>query len=262
VEHTGDGSFCVSPVDPGEPARVAEAVKRLGLGYVVITSVTRDDLEDGGAGQFAKTVECIRQLSPGTKVEVLIPDFCGNTAALDAVICSGPDVIAHNMETVRELYEKVRPQADYDRSLEVLRHIASRGEGNNGGKGPEGDNGPEGGQLPEGGKGPDSGKGIKCKSGVMAGVGETEAQMLRLMDDLREAGCAFLTIGQYLRPSPDNIPVEKYIEPEVFEHWAEEARARGFEFVASAPFVRSSYHAEEWTRAAAARETADEETQV
>ena len=207
------------PVDPEEPARVAEAVKSLGLTYAVITSVTRDDLEDGGAAQFAGTVREIKRLCPNTKVEVLIPDFGGSEAALDLVIASGPEVISHNMETVRALYDKVRPQADYDRSLGILKRVASSGDG------------------------------IKCKSGVMAGVGETDEQMLALMDDLRKAGCEFLTIGQYMRTSPENIPVEAYVEPGVFERWAQEARRKGFEFVASAPFVRSSYHAEEWTSA-------------
>jgi lipoic acid synthetase len=138
------------------------------------------------------------------------------------VIEAAPDVISHNMETVRALYEKVRPHADYDRSLEVLRRIAAQ---------------PTQGDF--------SVLRIKCKSGIMVGVGETDEQVLELMDDLREVGCTLLTIGQYLRPSPENIPVEEYIKPETFDHWAEEAQKKGFEFVASSPFVRSSYHAEE-----------------
>jgi len=201
------------PVDTSEAARVAEAVKRLALRYVVITSVTRDDLSDGGASEFARTVRAIRDLSPETKIEILIPDFCGDETALDAVIESCPDVISHNIETVKELYDKVRPQADYERSLNVLRYIKRHGG--------------------------------KCKSGLMVGVGETDAQVRETIDDLRAAGCDILTIGQYLRPSKDNIEVEAYIDPEVFERWAEYARGAGFEFVASAPFVRSSYHAEE-----------------
>ena len=209
--------------DPGEPARIAEAIKRLGLNYVVITSVTRDDLKDGGASHFAETVREIRKLSPKTKIETLIPDFGGSQKALDLVIGAAPDVISHNMETVRALYEKVRPQADYDRSLEVIRHVSEKGTG----------------IVPE------NGTGIKSKSGFMMGVGETNEQVLELMDDLRDAGCSILTIGQYLRPSKENIPVEKYIEPEIFDYWADIAREKGFEFVASAPFVRSSYHAEE-----------------
>ena len=202
-------------VDPNEPERVAEAVKKLNLDYVVITSVTRDDLDDGGAEHFAKTVRAIREKSPKTKIETLIPDFAGSEEALAIVIEAAPDVISHNMETVKTLYDKVRPEADYQRSLEVIKRIAqSEGE-------------------------------IKAKSGIMVGVGETNEQVLELMDDLRKVDCNILTIGQYLRPSKENIPVEKYIEPETFDHWAEEAREKGFEFVASAPFVRSSYHAGE-----------------
>ena len=207
-------------VDPNEPVRVAEAVKRLGLSYVVVTSVTRDDLEDGGAGHFAKTVKEIRRLCPGTKIETLIPDFGGVESSLDLVIDASPDIISHNMETVKALYPKVRPQADYGRSLRVLERVAEAGAL---------------GAL----------AGLKCKSGFMAGVGESNEEVLELMDDLRKVGCTILTIGQYLRPAAANIPVEAYIEPAIFDRWADEARARGFEYVASAPFVRSSYHAEE-----------------
>jgi len=215
------------PVDPDEATRVAEAVKRLALSYVVITSVTRDDLEDGGASEFARTVREIRRLSPETKIETLIPDFKGSEAALDLVIEAAPDVISHNIETVRELYEKVRPQADYQRSLNVLRYIKIKGEAR------------------QKGDVPCVLFNIKCKSGLMVGVGETDAQVRKTIDDLKEAGCSILTIGQYLRPSPENIPVEAYVEPEIFDRWAEYAKGAGFEFVASAPFVRSSYHAEE-----------------
>jgi len=206
------------PVDTREAERVAEAVKALDLRYVVITSVTRDDLEDGGAAAFADTVRGIRRMSPGTKVEILIPDFQGSEPALDLVIKAAPDVISHNIETVKQLYDKVRPQADYEQSLSVLRYV-SQGDGSCGT--------------------------IKCKSGLMVGVGETDEQVRETIDDLRNAGCSILTIGQYLRPSAENIPVEEYIEPAVFDRWAEYARDIGFEFVASAPFVRSSYHAEE-----------------
>jgi len=270
-----------SPVDRGEPVRVAEAVRRLDLNYVVVTSVTRDDLADGGAAHFAEVVREIRRLSPGTKIETLIPDLGGSEAALDLVIDAAPDVISHNMETVRELYAKVRPQADYERSLELLRRVAERG----------GD-GEQHGALDIGACRPDSSSTVcpcstlgdkdkyddrksgwfrnanlgrtigsdpqdtdlraaSCpptptpKSGLMVGVGETDAQVRELMFDLRNVGCSILTIGQYLRPSKENIPVEAYIEPAVFDRWAAEARAMGFEFVASAPFVRSSYHAEE-----------------
>jgi lipoic acid synthetase len=236
---------CDTPekVDPGEPARIAEAIKILGLNYVVITSVTRDDLEDGGAAQFAETVSQIKKLNPKTKIETLIPDFGGSEEALTLVLEAAPDVISHNIETVRALYDKVRPQADYDRSLEVIRRIGERGR-------PGIKESPLSvtrtpmGQIRDN---PDSesGKEIKAKSGFMVGVGETNEQVLELMDDLRSVGCNILTIGQYLRPSKENIPVEKFIEPEVFDRWADEARKKGFEFVASAPFVRSSYHAEE-----------------
>jgi len=222
------------PVDTGEAARVAEAVKRLGLSYVVITSVTRDDLEDGGASEFARTVREIRRLCPETKTETLIPDFQGSEAALDLVIEAAPDVISHNIETVKDLYDRVRPQADYERSLNVLRYIKTKGD------------------VPCVLLSPTLRTqctspfvSIKTKSGLMVGVGETDAQVRKTIDDLREAGCEILTIGQYLRPSPENIPVEAYVEPEVFDCWAEYAKGAGFEFVASAPFVRSSYHAEE-----------------
>ena len=204
-------------VDPDEATRVAEAIKKLALNYVVVTSVTRDDLKDGGAAEFAKTVRETRRLSPKTKIEILIPDFGGDEAALDHVIEAAPDVISHNIETVKELYDKVRPQADYERSLKLLSRVAEHG----------------------------ADKGVKCKSGFMVGVGETDSQVRGTIDDLRRTGCAFLTIGQYLRPSPANIPVEAYMEPEAFDRWAEYAKGTGFEFVAAAPFVRSSYHAEE-----------------
>ena len=204
------------PVDSGEAVRVAEAVRRLGLKYVVITSVTRDDLPDGGAAEFARTVREIRLLSPETKIETLIPDFEGSEAALDLVIEAAPDVISHNIETVKELYDKVRPQADYERSLKLLHYVADHG----------------------------TEAGIKCKSGLMVGVGENDAQVRETIEDLRIAGCSILTIGQYLRPSPENIPVELYVKPELFDLWADYARGIGFEHVASAPFVRSSYLAE------------------
>ena len=227
------------PVDTSEAARVAEAVKRLALRYVVITSVTRDDLSDGGASEFARTVRAIRDLSPETKIEILIPDFCGDETALDAVIESCPDVISHNIETVKELYGKVRPQADYERSLNILRYIKRHRDGTNRGDGTFDRRSLS--KVPS----PRLVPSPRVKSGLMVGVGETDAQVRETIDDLRAAGCAILTIGQYLRPTKDNIEVEAYIDPEVFERWAEYARGAGFEFVASAPFVRSSYHAEE-----------------
>lgn len=202
-----------SPLNPDEPVNVGEAVKRLSLGYIVITSVTRDDLPDGGASHFAETVREIRKQSPDTKIEVLIPDFQGDVKALQTVIDSEPDVISHNMETVKALYDTVRPQADYKRSLELIGRVSC------------------------------SGKGIHSKSGIMVGVGETNEQVIELFEDLRNVGCEFLTIGQYLSPSSDNLPVQEYILPDTFDNWAVTAKEKGFSFVASAPFVRSSYHA-------------------
>jgi len=225
------------PVDPEEAERVAEAVKKLGLTYVVITSVTRDDLKDGGASEFARTVREIRRHSPETKIETLIPDFQGDEAALDIVLESGPDVVSHNIETVKALYDKVRPQADYDRSLRLLSNIAAYYKERERGSTPR--------HCENGTDVAIQKRQIKCKSGFMVGVGETDGQVRETIDDLRKAGCGILTIGQYLRPSPENINVEAYIEPKVFDLWAEYAHGAGFEFVASAPFVRSSYLAEE-----------------
>ena len=203
------------PLEPDETKRVGQAVKRLALDYVVVTSVTRDDLPDGGAAFFAETVREIRLQSPETKIEVLIPDFLGDPAALRVVIEACPDVISHNMETVRQLYSAVRPEADYGRSLELIRQVSA------------------------------SGTGIHSKSGMMLGVVETDEQVIELFDDLRAAGCEFLTIGQYLSPSAENIPVSEFVPPLKFDRWAEIAREKGFVFVASAPFARSSYHAGE-----------------
>jgi lipoic acid synthetase len=251
--------------DPEEPGRVGQAVKRLGLTYVVITSVTRDDLEDGGASHFAKTVKEIRKQSPETRIETLIPDFAGSASALGLVIDAAPDVISHNMETVRSLYDKVRPEADYDRSLEVLYRVAQSSEkieetqgtspfvlasGGENTKASGGENTKaSSGENIKASNGENTKankrKNTKAKSGLMVGVGETAEQVLELMDDLIKAGCSILTIGQYLRPSLENIPVEEYIRPEQFDLWAEQAKSKGFEFAFSAPFVRSSYHAEE-----------------
>jgi len=202
-----------TPADPTEPQRVAEAVAALGLSYAVVTSVTRDDLPDGGAAQFAATVRAIRQAAPQTATEVLIPDFQGRADALQVVTDSAPDVISHNMETAADLYARIRPEADYARSLAVLRNIKT--------------------QSPA----------IRSKTGIMLGLGETRAQVLTLFDDLRAVGCEFLTIGQYLPPSAAHAPVREYVTPEVFEEYGEIARAMGFAFAASAPLVRSSYRA-------------------
>ncbi len=198
--------------DPEEPLHVAEAVRTLGLRHAVITSVTRDDLPDGGASQFAQAITAIRQESPGCSVEVLIPDFQGSARALDAVLEAGPDILNHNVETVPRLYPRVRPQADYERSLEVLKRAKEHG-------------------------------GCLTKSGLMVGVGESGDELLEVMADLREAGCDLLTIGQYLRPSQQHLPIVRYYTPEEFGRLAGQGRAMGFRHVEAGPLVRSSYHA-------------------
>jgi len=204
-----------TPVEPDEPERVAQAAKALGLGYVVITSVTRDDLPDGGAGHFAKVIAALRKAAPSMAVEVLIPDFAGNPDALRLVTDASPDVISHNMETVPALYSQVRPEADYARSLTLLGRIKT--------------------QNPA----------IFTKSGVMLGLGEHKEQVAALLDDLRVVGCESLTIGQYLPPTKESYPVSEYITPALFDEYGEMARTKGFAFVASAPLVRSSYKAGE-----------------
>jgi lipoic acid synthetase len=200
------------PVDAGEPERVAEAVSRLQLTHVVVTRPTRDDLPDGGAAIDAATVAAMRSSSPQTRIELLIPDFQGRRSSLETVIAARPDIIAHNVETVPRLYH-IRSGADYARSLEVLRSCAEL--------------------APE----------IKTKSGLMLGMGELEAEVLQLFQDLREAGCAYLSIGQYLAPSRRHYPVQEYVRPELFESLRKAALARGFAHVESGPYVRSSYHA-------------------
>lgn len=202
-------------LDPHEPENVAKAVERLGLKHVVVTSVTRDDLDDGGAHHFAKTIRAIRQLTPETKIEVLIPDFKMNTKALDHVMDAAPDIIAHNIETVRSLYSAARPEADYDQSLNVLTYIKA--------------------QNPK----------IFTKSGIMLGLGETQGQVEQVFTDLRAHGCDFLTVGQYLAPSKAHHPVIEYIHPAIFEAYESKAYELGFHHVASGPLVRSSYHADE-----------------
>ncbi|WP_300668571.1 lipoyl synthase [Desulfoluna sp.] len=203
------------PVDPGEPGRVAEAAKTLNLSYVVVTSVTRDDLEDGGAAHFARTIHALRERIDGVYVEVLISDFKGRAKDLQCVIDAGPDVLNHNIETVPRLYPTVRPQAIYQRSLAVFRHLKEAAP-----------------RMPG-------------KSGLMLGLGETDAEVEATLVDLLAAGCSLLTLGQYLQPSKDHLPVESYITPEVFEDWKKRALALGFADVASGPFVRSSYKAKE-----------------
>ena len=218
---TRDCRFCSvaagppGPLDPQEPARVAEAVERMGLKYVVVTSVTRDDLPDGGAGHFAATLHEIRRRVPGARIEVLIPDFQGDPAALDTVLRARPDVLNHNIETVPRLYPRVRPQADYRRSLELLRRAGEIAPG------------------------------TPTKSGLMLGLGERPEEIRQTLQDLRAAGARILTLGQYLQPSPEHLPVEAYVPPDDFENWRRAALEMGFSEVASAPFVRSSYHAKE-----------------
>lgn len=203
------------PPDSEEPRRVAEAAERMKLKYVVVTSVTRDDLADGGAGLFAETITRIRERIPDALVEVLIPDFQGDAKALQTVLAARPDVLNHNIETVPRLYDRVRSQADYRRSLELLHRVTVFA--------------------------PD----IPAKSGMMLGLGETEAEIRQTLADLYQAGCRYLTLGQYLQPSRDHLPVDRFVPPEEFDRWREEALAVGFTDAASGPFVRSSYHAKE-----------------
>ncbi len=207
-----ENGTCLAP-DPDEPRRVAEAAARLGLRYVVITSVTRDDLEDGGAAHFAACIEAVRSKIPHVRVEVLIPDFQGSQDALQTVLEARPQVLNHNVETVARLYPQARPQADYQRSL----HLLARA-----------------GEL--------SAKTI-TKSGLMLGLGETDAEILELLQDLRRANCQVVTMGQYLQPSRNHLPVAEFVTPEKFEFWQARARQMGFAAAACGPFVRSSYQA-------------------
>ena len=202
----------ISP-DETEPEKVAQAVQKMGLRYVVITSVTRDDLPDGGAYLFSKAVQAIRALDPKIKIEVLIPDFQGNPSSLEIVLREYPDVLNHNIETVARLYPVVRPQAAYQRSLDLLRRSKE--------------------DYPY----------IPTKSGFMLGLGETQEEILELLRDLREVRCDFLTIGQYLQPRPDRLPVVRFIPPEEFDEYKRVGEGMGFRAVASGPFVRSSFHA-------------------
>jgi lipoyl synthase len=203
------------PLDPQEPDRVAEAAARLGLRYVVVTSVTRDDLPEGGAGHFAAAIRQIRLRNPEAKIEVLIPDFQGDPGALETVLKARPDVLNHNIETVPRLYPQVRPQADYSRSLELLRRSAVFDPS------------------------------IPTKSGLMLGLGEEPHELRQTLQELRATGCRILTLGQYLQPSPAHLPVSAFVPPGEFERWRQIALDLGFSEVASAPFVRSSYHAQE-----------------
>jgi len=212
--------FCSVPkgkteeLDLDEPERVAEAAARLGLRYVVITSVTRDDLPDGGAEHWYQTVVAVRERT-GAQIEVLTPDFRGNRAAVTRVIQSRPDVFNHNTETVPRLYHRVRRNAEYQRTLDLLQQVKQ--------------------EAPE----------IPTKSGLMLGLGETLDELYEVLADLRRVGCDMLTLGQYLQPSPEHLPVERFLPPEEFDEIGELAKKLGFSMVASGPFVRSSYHAGE-----------------
>jgi lipoic acid synthetase len=213
VDHTAPG-----PLDPAEPARIAQAARMLGLSHVVITSVTRDDLPDGGAAHFAAAIAALRELLPQARVEVLVPDLRGSTEALHTVLAARPDVFGHNVETVPRLYSEVRPQADYQRSLDLLRWAAELATG------------------------------IVVKSGFMVGLGESEAEVLALLADLRSAGVSAVTIGQYLQPTRAHLPVAEYVPPSIFARYRQAARDLGFRHVLSGPLVRSSYHAAEMIR--------------
>jgi len=201
------------PPEQNEPERIALAVAELGLRYVVITSVARDDLEDGGAGHFSSVIDAVKSINPKVTIEALIPDFAGSANALYEVIESEPDIINHNVETVPSLYSTVRPMANYERSLRVLKNTKSMADG------------------------------IRTKSGIMLGLGETEEETTMVLCDLRSVGCDFLTIGQYLSPSKKHHPVVQYVHPDVFEKLRLDALKMGFMYVASAPLVRSSYMA-------------------
>ncbi|MDE6682304.1 MAG: lipoyl synthase [Muribaculaceae bacterium] len=200
------------PLDPREIEDIAESVKELKLKHVVLTSVDRDDLPDCGANHWAMMIRRLHETCPGVTMEVLIPDFKGRKELLDIVMEEKPDIISHNLETVRRLTPDVRTFATYDNSLEVLRYIA--------------------------------GKGFKTKSGIMLGLGETREEILETMDDLLAAGCKIMTIGQYLQPTKENYPIKDYIHPDTFAEYGRIGREKGFQHIESAPMVRSSYHAE------------------
>jgi lipoic acid synthetase len=205
-------------VDAEEPRRVGEAVAQMALGHAVVTSVNRDELPDGGAEIFAETIREIRRQSPATTVEVLIPDFVGRPESLDAVLAARPEILNHNVETVPRLYPRVRPQARYERSLEVLRRTKQRA--------------------------PD----LVCKSGIMVGLGETHEEVIATMRDIASQGTDILTVGQYLRPSPVHLPIERYWAPSEFDGLRDAGMTMGFRHVEAGPLVRSSYHAERHVR--------------
>ncbi len=203
------------PLDPQEPLNLAEAVRRLRLNHVVITSVNRDDLPDGGAAQFVRCIEAIRQVSPTTTIEVLIPDLCGNWEALAIILQAQPEVLNHNTETVPRLYRRVRPQGDYQRSLALLQQAKTL--------------------APK----------LYTKSGIMVGLGETDAEVRQVMADLRGVDCDILTLGQYLQPSAQHLGVKEFVTPATFAAWQTFGESIGFLQVVSSPLTRSSYHAEQ-----------------
>nr|WP_199305763.1 lipoyl synthase [Pseudanabaena sp. FACHB-2040] len=202
-------------LDPTEPLRLAQAVQRMKLNHVVITSVNRDDLPDGGALQFVRCIEAVRQASPGTTIEVLIPDLCGNWEALAVILSANPEVLNHNTETVPRLYRRVRPQGNYDRTLELLQRTRELAPW------------------------------VYTKSGIMVGLGETDEEVRQVMTDLRSHHCDILTIGQYLQPSAKHLQVQTFVTPEQFEAWRQAGEEMGFLQVVSSPLTRSSYHAEQ-----------------
>ncbi len=216
-------SFCAvttarpMPLETDEPDRVAEATQRMRLKHVVITAVARDDLADGGADHFRRTIEAVRRLSPRTIIEVLTPDFNARESSLDAVLAARPHIFNHNLETVRRLTPSVRSRATYERSLSVLRRVKDK-----------------------------AGDAVYTKSGLMLGLGETEPELLTALEDLRQAGCQILTLGQYLQPTIRHLPVSEFISPEKFAAYGRRAHEMGFIHVASGPMVRSSYHADEF----------------
>jgi lipoic acid synthetase len=202
-------------LDPAEPRHVGEAVSKLGVKHAVITSVNRDELPDGGSIHFAETIRWVRRLNKGCRVEVLIPDFCGSEVALNNVLEARPDVLNHNTETVPRLYKRVRPDAKYEQSMEVLRRAGARKS-----------------EWP-----------LLTKSGLMVGLGETIEELLQTFRDIRETGCEILTVGQYLAPTPRHLPIERYYTPDEFAFLKSEAEEMGFRYVEAGPLVRSSYHA-------------------
>ena len=202
-------------LDPTEPERLAEAVRRMRLNHVVITSVNRDDLPDGGALQFVRCIQAIRAISPQTTIEVLIPDLCGNWDALELILAATPEVLNHNTETIPRLYRRVRPQGNYDRTLELLKRSRAAAPW------------------------------VYTKSGLMVGLGETDSEIRQVMQDLRAVDCDILTLGQYLQPSQKHLQVANFIPPEQFDAWREFGESLGFLQVVSSPLTRSSYHAEQ-----------------